>query len=70
MELQGSIATVQHQFGSHGPALGSSTLLFVGVMFFPSFPHVRVVLFPSLSIEGTGLGNVFGGGGMLQRENF
>ena len=27
--------------------LGSSALLFVGVVFFPSFPPVGVVLFPS-----------------------
>ena len=70
MELQGSIVTVRRQFGGHGPALGSSALLFVGVVFFPSFPHVGVVLIPSPTIDGTKLGNVFGGGGMLQRENF
>ena len=47
MELQGSIATARRQFGGHGPVLGSSALLFVGVVFFPSFAHVGVVLFPS-----------------------
>ena len=47
-----------------------SNLLFVGVVFFPSFPLVGVVLFLVLPIDGTGLGNVFGGGSMLQREKF
>ena len=47
MELQGSIVTARRQFGGHGPALGFSALLFVGVMFFPSFPPMGVVLFPS-----------------------
>ena len=36
--------------------------------FIPSFPHVGVVLFPSP--DGTGLGNVFRGGGMLSMETF
>ena len=49
MGLQGLIVTTRHQFGGHRPALGFSALLFVGVVFFPSFPHVGVVLFPSPS---------------------
>ena len=47
MELQALIATARRQFGGPGPALGSATLLLVGVVFFPSFPPVGVVLFPS-----------------------
>ena len=46
MELQGSIATARI---GHGLALGSSALLFMGVVFFPSFPLVGVVLFLSLA---------------------
>ena len=47
MELQGLIVTTRSQFGDHGPVLGFSALLFVGVMFFPSSPPIGVVLFPS-----------------------
>ena len=54
----------------HGPTLGFSALLFVGVMFFPSFPLWGLCCSLVLPIDGTGLGNVFGGDGMLQRENF
>ena len=70
MGLQGLIITTRRQFGGHGPALGFSALLFMGVVFFPSFPPVGLCCSLVLPIYGTGLGNVFGGGGMFQRENF
>ena len=70
MRLQGLIVTVRRQFGSHGSALGFSALLFMGVVFFPSFPLWGLCCFLILPIYGTRLGNVFEGGGMLQRENF
>ena len=47
MGLQGLFVTARRQFGGHGPALGFSAILFVEVVFFPSFPPVGVVLFPS-----------------------
>ena len=47
MGLQGLIITTRRQFGGHGPALDFSALLFVGVVFFPNFPPVGVMLFPS-----------------------
>ena len=47
MGLQGLIVTARHQFSGLGSALGFSALLFVGVVFFPSFPPMGVVLFPS-----------------------
>ena len=49
MGLQDLIVTARRQFGDHGAALGFSALLLVGVVFFPSFPPVGVVLFPSPS---------------------
>ena len=70
MELQGLIVTVRRHFGGHGRALGFSTLLFVGVVFFLSSPLWGLCCFLVLPIDGIGLGNVFGGGGMLQREHF
>ena len=53
----------RRQFGGHGPTLGFSTLLFVGVVFFPSFPLWGLCCSLVLPIDGTGLGNVLGGGG-------
>ena len=70
MGLQGLIVTARRQFGCHGPALGFSALLFVGVVLFPSSPLWGLCCSLVLPIDGTRLGNVFGGGGMLQTENF
>ena len=70
MELPGLIATTRRQFGGHGLALGSSALLFVGVVFFPSFPPMGLCCSLVLPIEGTGLGNVFGGAVCLRGNTF
>ena len=70
MELQGLIVTARRQFGGHGSALGFFSLLFVGVVFFPSPPFRGLCCSLVLPIDGTRLGNVFGKGGMLQKEHF
>ena len=70
MKLQGLIVTARSPFGDHRPTFGFDIPSFVGVVFFPSSPIWGLCYSLVLPIDGTGLGNVFGGGGMLQREYF
>ena len=69
MGLQDLIVIARRQFGNHGPALGFSSLLLIGVVLFPSFPLWGLCCSLVLSIDGARLQNVFGGSVMLQKEN-
>ena len=46
MGLRGLIVTARRQFGDHGPVLGFSALMLVGVVFFPSFPPCEGCVVP------------------------
>ena len=58
MKHQGLVVFTGDPPRDSGPAFGFDCPLFVGVMFFPSFPFVGVMLFPSFV-----LGNASGEGG-------
>ena len=47
MKLQGLIASTLSLFGDRRSTFGFDVMPFVGVVFFPSFFLVEVVLFPS-----------------------
>ena len=58
MKRQGWVVFAGDPLRDSGTAFGSDCRLLVGVMFFPNFPFVGVMLFPSLV-----LGNASGEGG-------
>ena len=70
MKLQGLIVTARSPSGDRGPTFGFDVPPFVGIVFFPSSPLWGLCCSLVLPNDGIGLGNVFGGGGMLQRESF
>ena len=70
MRLQGLIVTARSLSGDHRPTFNFDVMSFIGVLFFPSFPLWELCCSLVLPINGTGLGNILGGGGTLQREYF
>ena len=63
MKLQGLVVFEGGPPRDYGPAFGSDGLLPVGVVFFPSFPFMGVMLFPSPV-----LGNASRKGSVLNKE--
>ena len=65
MERQGLVITTWVLSGDRGPTFGVDGLPLVGVVFFPSSSLWELCCSLSMPIEGTVLGNVFGGGDVL-----
>ena len=65
MVRPGLVVNTRNLSGDRKPTFGFDGLSLIGVVFFPSSSIMGVVLFPSYAHW-----NVFGGGGVLQRENF
>ena len=69
MKLQDLIVMVRSLYDGPRSSFGFVVLLFVGVMFSPNPPLWELCCSLVLSLDGTGLGNIFGGGSAL-RGNF
>ena len=70
MKLQGLIATIWSMFGGRRPTFGFDAVPFVGVVFFPNPPLWELCCSLVLPIDGTGPGNIFGGGSALRGNIF
>ena len=70
MKLQGLIIIARGSFSDRRLTFGFDFRSFVGVVFFLVPPLWELCCSLVLPIDGTGSGNIFGGGGTLQREYF
>ena len=70
MKLQGLIVTTKGLSGDRRSTFGFDALPFVGVVFFLVPPLWELCCSLVLLIDGIGLGNIFGGGGMLIENIF